>query len=398
MRPHLHPLPGLALLLGLALLQACSDAPPGPVPQEPALMRVRVLNLQNSHSAASLSLPGRIVAREPVALRPAVAGLRVEQVLVDAGDWVRAGQALVQMDARAARAELEQARQGQRRAQAQAEAAQAQWGQVQERLALARDAEQRYREAAALGAVSEQERRERRSSLAQLERELQAAEQQQQAARAEAAAAGAQLALARQRLDDTVLRAPRSGRLGERQVERGLVSDPQTALPWFVLSEDGDREFEAWAEVQRLEGLAPGMPASVQLDAAGLKPLPGTLRSLEAGQGQESRRARLRVALTPGLRLPLGVSASVTLTGPPRAGLALPPEALQFDPRPWVFVVDEQQRLRKRYVRLSADQLRALEGLQPGERLVRSAAPLLSEGQRVQPVSDAVSAPAGAAP
>ena len=66
MRPHLHPLPGIALLLGLTLLQACSDAPPGPVPQEPALMRVRVLNLQNSHSAASLSLPGRIVAREPI--------------------------------------------------------------------------------------------------------------------------------------------------------------------------------------------------------------------------------------------------------------------------------------------------------------------------------------------
>lgn len=398
MRPHLHPLPGIALLLGLVLLQACSDAPPGPVPQEPALMRVRVLNLQNSQSAASLSLPGRIVAREPVALRPVVAGLRVEQVLADSGDWVRAGQALVQMDGRAARAELAQAQQAQRRAQAQAQIAQAQLAQVEERLSLARDAEQRYREAATLGAVSEQERQERRSQRAQLEREQQAASQQLEAARAEAIGTGVQLTLARQRLDDTVLRAPRSGRLGERQVERGLVSDPQAALPWFVLSADGDRELEAWAEVQRLEGLAPGAPASVQLDAAGLTPLQGVLRSVEAGQGQESRRARLRVALSPGLHLPLGVSASVTLTPAPRPGLDLPPEALQFDPYPWVYVVDEHQRVRKRRVRLSPDRLRVLEGLQPGESLVRSAAPLLSEGQRVQPVSDAVSAPAGAAP
>lgn len=397
MRPHIPTPSGLALLLGLALLQACSEAPPGPTPQEPAPMRVRVLSLKSENSATSLSLPGRIVAREPVALRPAVAGLRVEQVLVDAGDWVRAGQALVQLDARAARAELEQVRQGQRRAQAQAEAARAQLGQVEERLSLARDAERRYREAAALGAVSEQERRERHSGLAQLEREQQAAGQQLQAAQAEASAAAAQLALARQRLDDTVLRAPRSGRLAERQVERGLFSDPQATTPWFLLADDGDREFEAWAEVQRLDGLAPGMPASVQLDAAGLKPLAGRLRSLEAGQGQESRRARLRVALTPGLRLPLGVSASVTLTGPPRPGLALPPEALQFDPRPWVFVIDEQQRLHKRLVRLAPDQLRVLEGLQAGERIVQSAAALLSEGQRVQPVSEAASAPAGAA-
>ena len=190
-------------------------------------------------------------------------------------------------------------------------------------------------------------------------------------------------------MQDTVLRAPRAGRLGERQIERGQISDPQAATPWFVLAADDDREFEAWVDVQRLEGFEPGQPVSIYLESAGLTPLHGQLRSVEAGQGLDARRARVRVSLPPGTRVPLGVSASASLSAAPRPGLALPPEALQFDPLPWVFVVDGHGQLRKRRVRLSADGQRVLEGLRPSERVVRNTAALLSEGQYVQAVLDA---------
>ncbi|MDC6171058.1 efflux RND transporter periplasmic adaptor subunit, partial [Paucibacter sp. XJ19-41] len=294
-----HPFPARRLFapgLVLLLLQGCSDAP-APTPQDSATMRVTTLLVRPQEAQAVLELPGRIVARQPMQLLPAVHGLRVEAVLADAGELVKAGQPLVQLDTRSQRHEHEEARQQHRRLQALAEAAQAQLGKAEASLALARATDERYRLAVATGAVSQQDQQDRASTLAQQEEERSNAAQQAQAARSELAAAAAKLAQAQQRLDETLLRAPSAGRLFERHVERGMFSDTASTTPWFLLAADGDREFEAWADVQRLAGLAPGAAVSVQLEGQGLALLQGKLRSVETGQGQESRRARLRIAL-----------------------------------------------------------------------------------------------------
>jgi RND family efflux transporter MFP subunit len=75
--------------------------------QQPAAL-VRIDSPQRSSVAESLTLTGSVTAERDAALSPRVSGL-VQQVLVDAGDRVRAGQALIELDNRLATLALRRA-------------------------------------------------------------------------------------------------------------------------------------------------------------------------------------------------------------------------------------------------------------------------------------------------
>jgi RND family efflux transporter MFP subunit len=387
-----------AALAVLALLAACSDEP-APMPQGPSAMKVQVLKTEQTQASARFELAGRIVAREPVLIHAVHDGLRVERVFVDAGQAVAAGQPLVQLDTRGLRAELQQARQARERTLAQKAAAQAQAAHAESRLRSADDEARRYAGVAASGAVSELDVRARRSALEQAQAERDAASQALMAAQAELAAAEATLRLAGEREGDGVLRAPVAGVVSERRVEVGTVVD-SAAGPLFRLARAGDREFEASVDSSRLAGLRTGDAVEVLLAATGgVTPqrVTGRVRAIDTALAEDSRRGRLRVALSgvTGTSVPLlGSAATAVLKGAALSGVRLPASALQFDPEPWVYVVDEAGRVAKRRVALSGDGTVVTEGLTGGETVVRAAAALLSPGQRIEPIQ----ALAGAVP
>lgn len=379
-----------AALAVLALLAACSDEP-APMPQGPGAMRVQVLKAEPAQATARFELAGRIVAREPVLIHAVHDGLRVERVFVDAGQAVAAGQPLVQLDARGLRAELQQARQARQRAAAQQAAAQAQAAQAESRLRSAEDEARRYGGVAASGAVSELDVRARRTALEQVQAEREAAAQALAAAQAELAAAEAALRLAGEREGDGLLRAPVAGVVSERRVEVGTVVDA-AAGPLFRLARAGDREFEAFVDSSRLAGLRAGDAAEVLLitnGAATPQRVAGRVRSIDTALADDSRRGRIRVALPgdAGAAPPLlGSAATAIVQGAALTGVRLPASALQFDPEPWVYVVDEAGRVARRRVALSGDSSVVTEGLTGGETVVRAAAALLSPGQVVEPL------------
>ncbi|OWQ92130.1 hypothetical protein CDN99_07190 [Roseateles aquatilis] len=381
-----------AAVSAAALLTAC-DGRPGAMPQGPGAMKVQVFRVEPGTRDRTVELVGRVVAREPVLIHARHEGLRVEHVFVEAGQAVTVGQPLVRLDARALRGERQQAEQQRLRAVAQVAVARAQQMQAESRWRGAEDEARRFAAVAGGGAVSEIEHRQRRTQLEQAMAERDATAQALAAAQADLAAARAALQLADERERDGVLRATVAGIVSERRVEVGTVTDA-AAGPLFKLARRGDREFEAWVDGSRLAGLRVGDAVDVTLTPTGsVVPLTvrGKVRAIDEALADDSRRGRVRVALPdawpPDAPPPaLGTTATATVRGAPVAGWPVPATALQFDPEPWVYVVEAGHRVAKRRVALSEDGAVVLGGLAAGDTVVRAAAALLSPGQVIEPV------------
>ncbi|WP_374357956.1 efflux RND transporter periplasmic adaptor subunit, partial [Chitinimonas sp.] len=354
------------------------------MPHGPALMKVQVVQLQASSDAAPQLLFGRIVARRPALLFAAQDGLRVEKVLVEPGQTVTAGQALIELDRRGLLLEQQQAGQTAQRAAAQHAAAQAQLAQVEARLAAIADEARRYGSVADSGAVSDSELIARQAQLKQGERERDAARQSVLAAQAEQAAAQAQAALAQQRASDAVLRAPIAGVVSERRAEQGMLTD-RASGPLLRIAAANDREFEASIDPSQAQWLrgASSIRAQVQIDG---QTAVGTIRAVDDSMGEQSRRGVLRISLDAAKPLPLGRAATAMLAGSGQPGIALPASAIQFDPAPWVLVADAKGKLEKRPVQLIGSGTLASGGVKAGEQVVLNMAALLSPGQIIEPV------------
>jgi len=91
-----------AAILGAALLvigargqAGAAEAPPPAQPRQG--MAISVVTAKDSCFIDTLKLPGRIVAREEVLVRPDVEGLQISRVIVEDGATVTSGEALAQL-------------------------------------------------------------------------------------------------------------------------------------------------------------------------------------------------------------------------------------------------------------------------------------------------------------
>lgn len=349
-------------LLGVfALLAACGQSEP-PVPP-PTPRRVKLLTVGQTPAESSIGYAATIRAAQRAELS-FPAGGRLEAVLVDTGDPVRAGQVLARLDSAPVRT---------RAAQARAELARAE--------AAARDAAREETSQALM-----------LSGDATARRALERAQTNAQQARDAVAAARAALALAERDVDRTVLRAPFAARV----VQRGAQRFAEVAAGATVLTLDGvgAREAVAAVPLTRANRLGLGDAATLMID--GTRPVKGRITALSprAGSG-ETVDVIVRIdapALLPGRAARLLVEQPK-----PDEALALPRRALRLDPTgraPRVLVAQTDGRdwlLRERRVRvarLPADPDAAVEilaGLRAGERVVVAGVAFLRGGDRVRP-------------
>ncbi|MCH7343166.1 efflux RND transporter periplasmic adaptor subunit [Pelomonas sp. CA6] len=388
-----------AALLPLLLLSACGGDPAA-TPQGPAAMRVQVIQAQPQTATAPLQLNGRIVARDAQLIYAQHEGLRVQRVLVEMGESVRAGQPLVELDGRALRAEQQQAEQSHQRASAALASARAQLALVESRLTQQLDETRRFEQVADSGAVSPLDLGARKALAEQLRQERQSALHALQSAQAEQTSTLAAATLARQRAQDTLVRAPVAGVISERHAVAGMLTSA-SGEPLFRLAAGQDREFEAALDPAQAQRLRIGAPARIEVpraDRLGRASVPGRVRALDASLGDQGRRGLVRIAFDAGALPPLslGMAASASVDTLTADGLRIPASAVQFDPHPWVYVVDDNAIVRKRRVDLGPDGALVVAGLRAGDWVVRSSAALLNNGQRIEPLR-AASPPAGSA-
>jgi multidrug resistance efflux pump len=244
-------------------------------------------------------------------ISPQVSGY-VTEVLVQDFDSVTQGQPLVQVDDRAYRQRVEQAsamvaiqtanldnsQQSQRSSQATVAAQEAALGNASAQLLRAQADMRRVSELTAEGSLSQRERDQTVAALHQSEAAVAQARAQRTisqeqvrtvtvgrgALEAAVQSARAALRLAEIELSNTVIRAPRDGRVGEIGVRLGQFVSAGSQL--FVLVPDEVWIVANFKEAQTAK-IVPGQRATFTVDALGDAELEGIVRELSPAAGSE---------------------------------------------------------------------------------------------------------------
>lgn len=352
----------VSLVLGGALaLSACgADEKPVEAPR-PALVVIAGAGAD----AAPSAFAGEIRAREESPLSFRIGGQLVSRH-VDAGDRVRRGQVLAELDPGDVRLQVDAAR--------------AQLAAAEGELARATSDQKRYATLAKEQLVSKSTQDAQDASYT--------------AAAGQARAARAQLDVARNQAAYSQLRAPRDGVIATRTAEAGQTVTAGQVV--FTLAGDAGREVAIALPESRIREFRVGQPVLVELWSKPGERLPGRIRELAAAADPQARTYAARIAIDPNVagEVDLGQSARVYIANS-HAGaqaLRLPLSALQrgTNGATTVWVVDPNTNALKRVpVRVGpfgADSVPVLSGLRAGDRVVAAGGHLLREGQVVTPV------------
>lgn len=309
--------------------------------------------------SGEVEAPGTLAARRLMPVGVAGEGGQVLRVLVDAGDWVRAGQVLAVID-RAV----------------QTQQADAQAAQIDVARADADIAQSNLDRAAQLverGFVSK----------ADLDR-LTAT---RDAAVARVKVAEAQFRELRARNDRLNIYAPASGYVLERNVEPGqTVSSGSQAL--FRIARGGEMELLAQLSEDQLARLPKGTVATV-IPTGSDKEFKGEIWQLAPVIDQATRQGTARIALNWAPELRPGGFATARISSGTMTATILPESAVLADGEgSFVYVIDKDNKAQRRAIKTGAVTPRGVvitEGLNGQERVVLRAGGFLTPGESVSP-------------
>lgn len=308
----------------------------------------------------TITASGTIAARREMPVGVAGEGGQIVSVLVDAGDWVKAGQVLAVID---------------RSVQGQQIASQA--ANVEVAAADARLAQANLDRALKLverGFIS-------KADVDRLTATRDAAAARVRVARASLGELGARAA----RLN---IVAPAAGLVLTRAAEPGqIVSSGSGVL--FSMARDGQMEMQARLAEADLARLAVGASAKV-VPVGSERTFDGQIWQLSPTIDQTSREGIVRIALPYDLALRPGGFATATLASGTVTAPLLPESAILSDDKgAFVYVIGSDNKAERRPVKtgeVSARGITVIEGLSGRERVVLRAGGFLNPGDKVQPV------------
>ena len=303
---------------------------------------------------------GSLAARREMPVGSVGEGGQVRIVLVEAGQWVRAGQVLAVID---------------RSVQIQQQAGQSAQVQVSEADARLTQANlDRAMKLVDRGFVS-------KADIDRLTATRDAAAARVRVARAQAGQIGAQIA----RLN---IVAPADGLLLERKIEPGQVVGGGSGV-LFRIAKGG--EMEMLAKLGEVDMAAVSMGIAADVTPVGSpKTFAGQVWQIAPMIDQQTRQGTLRIALAyaPELR-PGGFASAVIKSGTVVAPM-LPDTAILSDAKgSYVYVVGKDNKVERRPVKtglITDTGIAVISGLSGSERVVLRAGGFLSPGETVKPV------------
>lgn len=347
----------------LVALTACGNGEPAATPPRPVLV-ARADAAAGPLPVALTAFAGEIRAREETTLSFRVGG-KLARRFVDAGDRVRKGDVLAELDPEDLRL--------------QSDGFEAQFVAAEAQLARTRADHARFAALAKDQLVS-------RSSLDQQTAALRAAEGQARAARA-------QRDVARNQSGYASLLASADGVIATRIAEVGQVLAPGQTVFSFVV--EGEREVAFALPESNIREFRVGQAALVELWNSEAPPLSAKIREISPVADPITRTYAARASLAPEHvdAVALGQSARVFIVGAgPVGALTVPLSAVQRDAggRTMVWVADpKSQRARPVLVvagSYAADSVPILSGLKPTDWVVIAGGHLLHADQVVLPV------------
>jgi len=321
---------GLLMLLLFAPACARSQAEPRPKPVAQAPVNVKVEPVQLREVTDHIRLVGETAADADVTYSAEVPG-QVEALGVDLGQRVRRGQVLARIDYTSLKAQADEAR------------------------------------------ATHDLAKKTHARLATLKRADLVPQDKLDQARASMVAAEARLRIAQANLQKSVIVAKRGGVVTRKLVERGEYVTP--GAPMLDVVDHRTVVVRAQLPETQITRVHPGTPARVTIDALGQSVDTRVDVVLPvADPASKTYEVRLRLR-NPGLRINVGMSASVQLAAETRQRVVIVPQDVVVedgDNLRSVFV-EKQGLARRRPVKLGPtvdDKVVVLEGVNAGERLV----------------------------
>jgi RND family efflux transporter MFP subunit len=306
---------------------------------------------------------GPLAAKRDQPIGIAGQGGRVVRVLVDAGQWVHAGQPLAIVDRSV---QTEQA--AQLAAQIQAAKAQAALAQADYDRAIALQGR---------GFISKAEIDSKKAA--------------RDAAYAQVRVAQAQLGATRAQINQLSVVAPVSGLVLARNVEVGQIVSPGSG-PLFRLAEGGQMEMQAQLAQQDLAFVHVGMPAQVT-PVGSDRSYTGTVWQVAPVIDPQSRLGAVRIAVPYAPAIKPGGYAEARITAGVTAAPTLPQSAVLSDEKGnYVYIINGRNEVERRDVKIGTvtdTGVTIAEGLSGNEAVVLSAGPFLNPGQKVNPKREA---------
>lgn len=366
----------MAAFLSISILTGCGKPPGGP-PPSPGTPEVGVLSVQAQRVVFSTELPGRTAPFMIAEIRPQVSGI-VQKRSFTEGSTVKAGQVLYLIDPATYRATYN----SDLAALAKAEAS----------LTSVRLKNERYKELAALDAVSRQDYDDAVSSLGE--------------SRADVASAKANVESSRINLAYTQVNAPITGRIGKSGITPGaLVTANQTSTMATIQQLDPiyvDVTQPSAALLRLKKSLSNGeiqksgataAKVRLKLEDGSLYPLEGTLEFSDVTVNQDTGAITLRAVFpNPNADLLPGMYVRAVLEeGFKEQGLLVPQQAVSRDStgKPMAYVVGKDNTLERRELttdRAIGDQWLISSGLHVGDQLVVDGQQRASAGVKVKTV------------
>jgi membrane fusion protein, multidrug efflux system len=328
-------------LVALIGCQAQTAAPPGA--QAPAVP-VRVVAAKTESWVDSIDALGTAQANESVTLTAKVADT-VRRVSFADGDTVEAGQVLIELSDRAETAQLEEAR------------------------AALKETERQYArttESFKKGAVTK----------AQVDQALSARDQ-----------AAARMRTLAARLDDKVIIAPFSGRLGFRQVSQGTLLSPGTVIT--TLDDVRTIKLDFSVPESYLGTIERGQMISATTSAYPGRQFEGEVSSVDSRVDPITRAALVRALIpNPEALIKPGMLMSVTLMKAPREAIVVPEISLSgLRDQTFAYRLKADASVEQVFVRVGARRsgvAEITEGLSVGDQIVTDGLVRLRPGAKVQ--------------
>ena len=353
----------LVLVAGLIMMRGGSDKAAQQAAAGGQVPTVTVVVPGQTAIGRTITASGPLGAKRDQPIGVAGSGGRVVRVLVDAGNWVNAGQVLAIID---------------RSVQAQQAAQLA--AQVEAARANAALAQSNYDRAIALqgrGFVSKAEIDSKRAA--------------RDAANAQVRVAQAQLGATRAEIGRLNVTAPVSGLVLARNVEVGQIVGPGSGA-LFRLAEGGQMEMRAQLGQQDLAQVHVGMPASVTPIGSD-RSYSGTIWQVAPVIDPQSRLGDVRISVPYDATMRPGGFAEAKITAGTTTAPLLPQSAvLSDDAGNYVYIINAKNEVERRNIKIGTvndDGVTIAEGISGNERVVLSAGPFLNPGQKVKPRREA---------
>jgi len=324
-----------------------------------AAPRVTVVVPGTSNVSAIITAVGTLAARREMPIGVVGEGGEVSAVLVEAGDWVKAGQVLARVERSV---------------------------QNEQRASLA--ASVRVAEADARLAQNELERAQALVSRGFISKAtLDQKTATRDAAVARVNVARAQLGEQQARIGRLDIRAPADGLVLTRAVEKGQIVSPGSGI-LFRMAQGGEMEMLARVGETDLANIAVGAPATVT-PVGGAQNYEGRVWQVASVIDPQSRQGDARISLPYHRDVrPGGFASARIVSGTARAPL-LPESAIQSDAKgSYVYIVTPANVVERRDVRIgqvTAAGVPVIDGLSGQEKVVILAAGFLNPGQKVLP-------------